>query len=92
MTRLFSRVCKVIFTFDDGSTILCETTLNPEILASKGFSDINGFIDLSSGRIMPEDIFDHKFKILAESEEDPRSELDKIFDVGGKVHWIPAMS
>ena len=89
MTELFSRICKVLFTFEDGSTLLCVTTLNPDILSEKGLADVNGIIDLSSGKIMPEDLFDYPFEILADND-DPRSDLDKFFDIGGKVHWTPA--
>ena len=90
MDELFSRVCKIVFTFEDGSTILCETTLNQELLNNRGFNEVNGFVDLSSGRIIPEELFDLPFEILPHNTNPNRTSLDTLFDIGGKIHWSTA--
>lgn len=92
MNDLFSRVCEILFTFDDGSTTLCTATLNEAILAERGFESVNGFVDLSSGKIIPEDLFDNPFTILPQNTKAKQTRLDEIFNSGGKVHWSPAIS
>lgn len=87
MQQLFSSICDIIFTLEDNSQIRCRTTLDPKLLQEQGYnSNIDGFIDLSSGRLIPEDLFENSFIICSESEN-PLSDLDKMFNLGGKIHW-----
>ncbi len=86
MLRLFDRICDIVFTLEDNSEVLCTVTLNDEILASKGWKSVDGFIDLITGRVIPPDLFSIPFNIY-EHDTYKLSPLDKIFNDGGKISW-----
>lgn len=87
MNELFKRICTVIFTLGDGSKIICRVTLNSEILAENGMLDVDGFVDLMSMREIPEELFEQEFEICEDTHK--ISNLDKMFQDGGKLQWKP---
>ena len=86
MKRLFDKVCDIVFTFPDGSELLCRTTLDPGLLSQYGYTNVDGFVDLSSGRYIPEELFLEDFSIFDEGTYQ-LSDLDNIFNSGGKLSW-----
>lgn len=86
MEKLFEQIVDLTFTLADGSELLCTTTLNHEILDSYGYGNIDAFVDISSGRMIPEDMFNFDFRI-EEKGTHKLSPLDTVFQNGGKVHW-----
>lgn len=86
MLRLLDKMYDVVFTFEDGSEILCAVTLNERILASRGWNTIDGFIDFLSGRVIPPSLFSIPFTIY-EYGTYKLNTLDEIFNNGGKISW-----
>lgn len=86
MNSLFDRICDVVFILKDGSQILCKVTLNENILQKLGYAMSDDFIDIMTGRIIPDELFDNKFQVLPEDTV-VLSELDKMFLDGGKISW-----
>ena len=86
MEQLFEHIVDITFTLADGSELLCTTTLNHEILSSYGYGEIDAFVDMSSGRIIPEDMFNFDFRIEPKGTH-KLSPLDLLFQNGGKIHW-----
>ena len=86
MNSLFDRICDVVFILKDGSQILCKVTLNENILQKFGYAMSDDFIDIMTGRIIPDELFDNKFQVLPEDTV-VLSELDKMFLDGGKISW-----
>ena len=83
---LFDGIYYLTFILSDGSQIRCKTTLNSDILHNLGYANVDGFVDLLSGRVIPEDMFTFDFVISSlDSQALPR--LDSLFQDGGKVHW-----
>lgn len=86
MLRLLSKVYDIVFTFEDGSEILCAVTLNEDILTSMGWNNVDGFIDILSGRVIPPGLFSMPFTIHEQGTY-KLSSLDEIFNDGGKLSW-----
>lgn len=86
MNELFSNIVDLVFTLEDGSELLCKTTLCSEILNNLGLGHVDGFVDLSTNRIIPEDMFEYDFIVKPEGTH-KLSALDSFFQLGGKVHW-----
>lgn len=86
MNELFNGIVDLVFTLGDGSELLCKTTLCCEILNSLGLGAVDGFVDLSTNRIIPEEMFEYDFTVKPEGTHE-LSALDSFFQPGGKAHW-----
>lgn len=86
MIKLFEDLCDIVFTLEDNSQILCQTTLNQSILKRYGWDLKDDFIDFLSNRIIPFEMFDYDFKIAPKNTV-VLADLDRMFLNGGKVSW-----
>lgn len=86
MKRLFDEIMDLVFIFDDGSELLCQTTLCPNILKKYGYENVDSFVDLLSGTEIPSYMFDYQF-VLKPKGTHVLGNLDAIFQSGGKVSW-----
>lgn len=83
---LFDGIKTMVFAFPDGSVVTSRVTLNPDILAKHGFSDVDGFVDLDVGKPIPQYMFEHLAGI--DDEKNIKlSEIHVLFNLGGKVSW-----
>lgn len=87
MTRLFDGVCGIVFTLEDGSILCCKCTLNKDILDKLGVPDTDGFVDLFSLREIPEHMFDYEMQIYDLENMPHLTDLDYMFQEGGKLSW-----
>lgn len=87
---LFKELLDLIFTLPDGSELLCQTTLCPELLSAQGFSDVDAIIDFLSKREIPIEMFDYDFAFEPAGTH-KLNELDSIFQIGGKLSWKPIL-
>lgn len=84
---LFTDYCTIIFTYEDGSQVKAITTLNKELLKREGYGEVDGMVDLTTGKLIPEELFEESFDIIVGVEKLTNS-LDLYFEKYAKTSWI----
>lgn len=80
---LFDKICTLVFDIN-GSMLQCHATLNQRILKNRGYDGIDGIVDLDTGKIIPEYLFDYLSE-LVDGEVNRIGPLDALFQAGGKL-------
>ena len=89
---LYNGYCIISFKYEDSSEVQCVSTLNLEILKNLGLSHIDGFIDLLTYKLIPDDMFLNISNIsIKEGKETTLGNLDSFFQMQIKRRWQNVM-
>lgn len=88
---LYKGKCLITFRYPDGSEIQCVSTLNEELLKNLALDYVDGFVDLITRKVIPNDLFNEVEDVFIELDKNPNlSLLDEVFQNPIKRRWEDA--
>lgn len=89
--KLYEGKCLLTFRYPDGSEIQCISTLNEEILKNLALDYVDGFVDLITRKIIPNELFIEVRDIYVDLNKSTNlSPLDEMFSNAIKRRWEDA--